>query len=338
MLLSATLRYRLGVNDFGMSLILTYALVPDSLGGIMKAAVSAVLICACALAGCSTLSGLAETQSTVSKFDQGVRAVSTSEMNFLHQVQAAECTRDFYKQAFSFATAQQNPETHQYPQVTLNLAPTCIPKELTNEELQLRQKLMDAITLYADSLQALTNGANDSGLSSKSSTLAKNIQALASQQQFTAITANDTAGLNAAVTSVAEFIIDHHEYTNIRDAAAALQQPLATIVSTLKSENVNDAEGLASNLGTVTNDFRTAVLSSRDQRGPASFLDITQAHTALNSILIPPPNVAQLNDALDAVVAANQALTSAKDAGTRPEITALISRGQQAISIFNSSK
>ena len=53
----------------------------------MKAAVSAVLICACALAGCSTLSGLAETQSTVSKFDQGVRAVSTSEMNFLHQVQ-----------------------------------------------------------------------------------------------------------------------------------------------------------------------------------------------------------------------------------------------------------
>ena len=295
----------------------------------MKIARSILLICACTLPACSTFSRLAQTQDTVSKFDQGVQTVSVSEMAFLRQVQAAECTRDFYEQAYKFATAQDS---------TLDLAPLCTPQELTNDELQLRQKVMDAITLYADSLQALTNGTNDSGLDSNSSTLAKNIQSLASQQKFTAVSATDTAGLNAAVVSVAEFIIDHHEYTKITAAASKLQQALATIVDALKSENVNDAQGLASKLGTVTNEFRIAVSSSRDQRGPASFLDIARAHATLSSILVPPPDVAQLNSALDALVAANQALASPKSTEATPEISVLISRGQQAITLFNSSK
>lgn len=295
----------------------------------MKTALSIVFICACALSACSTFSRFDEMQDTVSKFDQGVHTVSVSEMAFLHQVQAAECTRDFYEQSYKFATAQDS---------AINLAPLCTPQELTNDELQLRQKLMDAITLYADTLQALTNGANDSGLDSASSTLAKNIQSLAAQQKFTAVSANDTAGLNAAVVAVTEFIADHHEYTKISAAASDLQTSLATIVGTLKSENVNDAQGLASKLGTVTNDFRTAVSSSRDRRGPASFLDIAQAHTALSSILISPPDIAQLNGALDALVAANQALASPKSAAARPEISALVSCGQQVVSLFNSSK
>lgn len=287
------------------------------------------LICTCALSACSTFSRLAQRQETVSNFDQGVHTVGTSEMAFLHQVQAAECTRDFYEQAYKFATAQDS---------KLNLAPLCTPQELTNDELQLRQNLMNAITLYADTLQALTNGTNDSGLDSNSSTLAKNIQSLASQQKFTSVSTTETAGLNAAVVSVAEFIIDHHEYSKISAAASNLQQPLVTIVTALKSENLNDAAGLSSKLGTVKSDFRTAVLSSRDKRGPASFLDIAQAHSALSSIMISPPDVAQLNSALDALVTANQALADPKSTGAKAEISALISRSQQAATLFNSSK
>ena len=304
----------------------------------MKAAVSLIFICACALSACSTFSRFAEMQDTASKFDQGVHTVAVSEMAFLHQVQAAECTRYFYEQAFAFSTAQQDPVTHRYPQIALDLTPGCTPQELTNGELQLRRKLMDAITLYADSLQALTNGANDTGLNSDSSTFAKNIQSLAAQQKFTAVSANDTAGLNTAIVAVAEFIIDHHEYTKVEAAASNLQPSLVTIVGTLKSENVNDAQGLASKLGTVTNEFRIAVSSSRHQRGPASSLDIAEAHTALSSILVQPPDVSQLNGALDALIAANQALASPKSAGAKPEISALISRGQQVVSLFNSSK
>ena len=304
----------------------------------MKAATPIVLICACALSACSTFGRLTETQDTISKFDQGVHAVSVSEMAFLHQVQAAECTRNFYEQAFAFATAQRDPATRHFPEINLDLAPSCTPQELTNGELQLRQKLIDAVTLYADSLQALTNGTNSSELNSSSSTLAHAIQSLASQQKFTAVNANDTAGLNAAVVSIAEFVIDHHEYQKIAAAASKLQQPLATIIGALKSENLNDAQGLASKLGSVTNEFRIAVSSSRDQRGPASFLDIAEAHTALSSIVVTPPDVAQLNSALDALVAANQALASPKSTGAAPQISALLAQGQAVVALFNSSK
>lgn len=295
----------------------------------MKALASVVLICTCVLSACSTFSRLAQTQEAVSNFDQGVHTVSTSEMAFLHQVQSAECTRDFYEQAYKFATNQTS---------KLDLAPPCKPQELTNDELQLRQRLMNAVSLYADSLEALTNDTNSSGLDSDSSTLAKNIQSLASQQKFTSVSANDTAGLNAAVVTVAEFIVDHHEYKKISAAASSLQQSLSTIVAALKSENLNDAQGISSNLGTVTNDFRTAVSSSRDKMGPASFLDIAQAHSALISIMISSPDVAQLNSALDALITANQALADPKSTGAKAAISALISRGQQAVTLFNSSK
>ena len=194
------------------------------------------------------------------------------------------------------------------------------------------------LTLYADSLEALMNGANNRGLNSKSSTLAKGIQSLASQQKFNVVSANATAGLNAAMVGVVEFIIDRREYTNIREVASKLQKPLETIIDTLESENVNDAQGLASKLGTVTNAFRIAALSSRDERGPASFFDITEAHADLMAIMIPRPDVARLNEALDALVAANKALANPKSAGASQEIAAFVRRGQETVSLFRSSK
>jgi hypothetical protein len=305
------------------------AVAPPLRGRRMRTAISIALVCACSLSACSTFNRLTQTQNTVAQFDQGVHEVTASEMTFLHQVQAAECTRDFYEQAYNFATKQSS---------KLNLAPSCTPQELTNDELQIRQKLLDAITLYADSLQALTGSANDSALDSNSSALAKNIESLASQQKFTSVSASVTAGLNAAVVTLTEFIIDHHEYTKIRDAASSLQQPLETIVAALKTENLDDAQGLTSKSQAVANDFRVAVFSSRDHAGPASFLDIAQAHSALGSIMGPAPDVTQLNSALDAVVAANQALASHQVDKALPEVSALISRGQEAVALFNSSK
>jgi hypothetical protein len=81
------------------------------------------------LPSCST--GLTQMQDTVTKFDQGAHSASTAQMSLFHQVQAAECTRDFYKQAFSFATAQKDLETHEYPAGSLDLTSACTPQELT---------------------------------------------------------------------------------------------------------------------------------------------------------------------------------------------------------------
>jgi len=296
----------------------------------------AIVGAAVGLSACST--GLTRMQDTVTKFDQGAHSAGAAQMGFFRQVQAAECTRNFYKQAFSFATAQKDPQTHEYPSVPLDLMPSCSPQELTNAQLEIRQKLMDTITLYADAIQALANGTDDTSLSKTSQALASNIQGLAKQEGFTAVTATDTAALNAAVVTITSLILDHTKYKEVKDAASAVQPQLTTVVAQLKAENLSDAEGLASKAGSVTNEFSTALLSVRDQRGPASFLYIAQAHITLQSIVAPPPDVAQLNDTLDALVAANQALAGATNGGAIPEVSDLVSRAQQAVVPFNASK
>ena len=133
-------------------------------------------------------------------------------------------------------------------------------------------------------------------------------------------------------------ILDHTKYKEVKDAASAVQPELTIVVAQLKAENLSDAEGLSSKAGSVTNEFHAALLSARDQRGPASFLDVVQARMALQSIVTPPPDVAQLNDTLDALVAANQALARATNGGAIPEVSDLVSRAQQAVTLFNSSK
>lgn len=295
----------------------------------MKGPVFIIAICTLFLSACSTLGQSVKTQYIVARFDEGAHTVSNSEMAFLQQVQTADCTRDFYNQAFRFATTKHH---------KLDLMPKCTPRELTNHEMAVRRHLMNAITLYADSLVALTNGANDSGLNRSSATLATNIESFASQQKFGAPSTNGVAALNAAVVSVAEFVIDHHEDRNIAAATAKLQKPLETIVNTLKAENKTDAQGIAAEIGEVKNDFRIAVLSSREKNGASSFLDIAAAHAELKSILITPRDVTKLNNALDALVEANHALAK-PDRGTATlAISALVNRGRQAVALFHSSK
>jgi hypothetical protein len=100
----------------------------------MNAAGLVVLMIGLGLAGCSKVGRYAQVEDTISKFDQGVHTVNVSQMAFLHQVRPADCTRNFCQQAFQFATAQEDPATHRYPQVTLDLVPACTPQELTNDK------------------------------------------------------------------------------------------------------------------------------------------------------------------------------------------------------------
>jgi hypothetical protein len=300
-----------------------------------------IVVAVIALSGCA---GLTQMQDTVTKFDQGAHSVSTAQMSLFHQVQAAECNRNFYEKAFNFAQGEKQwkkwnkDKGNKGEEFPFDLIEPCTNKELTDDQLSIRQKLMDTITLYADAIKALANGTDDTDLSTNSKSVASNIQTLATQQKFTAITSTDTAALNTAVVTITNLILDHKKYKEIKEAASAVQQELTTIVAELKNENISDIKGLQSKKETFSNEYRTAVLASRKKRDVASFLDIVDAHNNISLIFPSPPNADQLNKTLDALVAANQALANAENGGEIPEISDFISRAQQAVTLFNSSK
>jgi hypothetical protein len=290
------------------------------------------------MSGCA---GLTQMQDTAAKFDQGVHTASTAELSLFNQVQAAECSRNFYTQGFDFATALPDKKTGEYPVLasTLDLRTSaCVHQELTDAQLAIRQKLMETITLYADAIQTLTNGTADTNLSNNAKTLAGDIKTLGTQQKFTSVEAAGAAALNTAVITIATMIIDHSSYKHVKEAASAMQVPLSTVVNELKAENTNDAIGLSSKSDSLINEMRTGLSAARDKLGPASFLDVVSTRVTLQSLTIAPPNVAQLNETLDAVVKANDALARSTNGGAIPEISDLISRAQQASTLFNSSK
>jgi len=294
-----------------------------------------------AVSGLCSCVGLTQMQDTAAKFDEGVHGATAAESRLLHNIQAAQCNRDFYKSGFDFATAERDIHSHLFPREQSNLdmrVGHCAHTELTDDELVLRMKLMDTITLYADSIQALTNGTADANLSQESQTLAASIQAIGAQQQFASRGLVPASALNAAVVSITRVVIDHRSYKHVKEAAASMQKDLESIVEALKAENTADAVGLENKADGLTNEMRAALSASRDQVGPASFLDIVYARLTLDSLVIAPPDIAQMNAALDAIVAANAALARSAKGGAIPEISVLLTRAQQANNLFNAGK
>ena len=296
-----------------------------------------VVIVSAATAACTPLTQM---QDTAAKFDQGVHVATAAESNLFHEIQAAECTRNFYRQGFDFATAIPDAKHRFTPQQSqLDLDPAhCTPLELTSDELELRQKLLDAIGLYADAIQCLTNGSSDTALSKNSQTLAGNIKSLGAQRKFSTATADGTAALNAAVVTIVSAVVDMKGLAGVHGAARALQEPLAVVIDTLKAENTADAIGLASKADGLIDEMRTALSAARDRNGPASFLDVAAARATLQSVIVAPPRIEQLNETLDAVLKANDALAHSGNGGGIPEVSELASRAQQAVAIFNASK
>jgi hypothetical protein len=300
-----------------------------------------LLASVCATLTVSGCAGLTQMQDTAAKFDQSVHAVSTAELSLFHQVQAAECNRNFYQQGFAYATAAPDSKTHKYAEADSDLdlrLQACTPQELTDDEFAVREKLMQTITLYADSIQTLTNGTSDKNLSDASKALAGNIKDFAEQQKFTAIQSTATGALNTAVFTIATLILDHSAYKHVQAAAAVVQNQLVIVIGELQAENSADAIGLQGKADGLVAKMRAGVSGARDRFGAASFLNIVDARSTLQSLIIAPPDVAQLNATLGAVLKANEALSRTTNGGAIPEIADLTSRAQQAAIIFNAGK
>lgn len=303
----------------------------------MNLKIAAASLGACLLCACRTLAPMAQEQKIASQFSTGAHLISAAETTFLRQVQSTECMSTFYNEAFAYAVAEKEARSRDNSSTVLDLLPSCQPTELTYAQLQSRQALLNLLTAYADSIEAVMGEGGDQEFDSNSESIAKRLQSVAKQAGFTAITPNEVAGVNAAIDTITSVIIDHHEYGNVKEATSKAESSLESIVNALKSENSNDASGIQSKLGGIKNDFRIAISASRDHKGAASFLDIVNTHALLASMTVTADPV-QLNAALDALVTANKALARGDKATARLVVSNLVSEGQKAVTVYNGSK
>lgn len=250
-----------------------------------------------------------------------------------------ECNRDFFNSGFAFATARsgaqpvRDPAT---PPVRFDLSARCVNHELSDEQLAQRRRLIDTVTLYADALHALTTP--DKSLGDSARALADEIKALADARGFPEQEKSSALKLETAVVLITQMVLERRSRRSVSEAAVAMQEPLGVVIDHLKAENLNDALGLSSKAALLTAEIRSGLVAARDKRGAASFLEVIFARQALQSLIISPPDVAELNSTLDAVVTANAALAHAKGGGAIPAIAELRSRAERAAALFNSLK
>lgn len=289
------------------------------------------------LAGCA---GLTQMQDTMTKFDQSTHSVSTSETNFFRAVQAVDCTSSFYWQAIEWARGNSK---------NFDIVGNCKPSILTDDQIKTRQALMDAITLYADKIEALATDDNDKTLNADSQTLAGNINSIAKQHKFSDL--STAAAVEAAVIGISDMVLDQKRFTEIKKSAMAMDSYLTTVVTALKQENIIFAQGIASKIDNIdlalkpivaailekqTMERFSAVVDARrilQAANPFGTTPLSQTNGAADADKDPQNLAIQLNKALDSVLIANKAIANASTGGIIASVNDLIARAQAVQSI-----
>jgi hypothetical protein len=198
-----------------------------------------------AMAGCA---GLTQIQDTVTKFDQGAHAVSASEVAFLRAAQTADCNFQFYSQALMFV-ADKSPT----PNTPLTTGAPCVPDELTNADILIRQKLLNAIALYADQIQAVASGGADKTLATNGQAAASDFNSFLKSPEINKATHTSiSTTVEAAVVALFGMVMDARELSDIKKAASEQSENLTSIVDLLKKENTQVATNMTAKAGTIS--------------------------------------------------------------------------------------
>ncbi len=263
----------------------------------------------------------------MSKFDQGAHSVSAAQIGYFNDMRTAECEAQFYGAVYAYARSET---------AAIDLRGNCTPLRLTDPQMTIRQNLMNSITLYADALQALSATGDDKQLDTNAQNLAAKINGLAKSGGFAV--SGVGADVEAAIVGLTGMVIDNKKFTEVRDAAISQQENLSSVIDALKKENSEDAVGIDSSLSNIRDELTTILATERGQRGTAVFFDVIQSRDILLAVN-PLDNktganletaVQQLNDALDSLVAANQAIATSGNGGIIAAVNDLVVRAQQA--------
>lgn len=289
------------------------------------------------LTGCTSLSQI---QEPLSKFDQGVHAVATAQVTFMNSAHSVECEKQFYDDASDFISR---------PGVGINLQKKCDAAKvsLTSAQIKVRQSLLDALTLYADKLQAIGDGSDDKALDDKSQTVATNLNKIASDHELSSADLTVTQDAEAAVVGIASMVLDQRKFSDITSAAKAQQSNIELLARTLQQENIAIAYVVDGDVGAIRNKMQIALRDMRDKQGSTMFVDLITARNYLLTItpfgskgldssaedsndIDPASAVKQLNDALDGLVSANRAIATPGKGSIRATVSDFAEHAQTA--------
>lgn len=303
---------------------------------------SLFLTAVAALSGCS---GLTQMQDSLTKFDDGAHAVALAQMRFVDGAHRLGCEQQFYQRARDFASSANAP-------LDLRARCTAAGNIISSAQMRTRQQLFDAITLYADQLQALGAPDDDKALSGHLQSAAADLNQLATDRGLVAADATLPGNVETAVAALTRLVIDHRRQADIKAAAQSQQANLALIVATLKQENLLLASGIDSAIGMMRASLTDELLANRERQGDTVFVDVLLARAHLQAMqaygqsgiddsiddsvditspaLLRDAQVARLNLALDGLVAANDALAGADSGGVRAAASDLVARARAA--------
>ncbi len=288
-----------------------------------RAAMLGVLLCA---SGCASVSQI---QPIATQFKDGAHSVATTEESFFQDVRAADCNSQFYVASLNYAVGKGPPP---------GVSSRCTPALLNDTELGIRKALLDAITVYADKIQALAAGTN-TDLDTEAKTLAGDLN-----KQFSKPEKSIAAGVESAIIELANIALDEQRFSDIKSAASSASPSLTKAVDALKDENTAFSAGIDSKIGRIEITLNTILHS---ERGPKAFFDAATARTILASANPFSGSAAQgaaqesadamalkLNAALDALLKANTALATAAGPGTVAAVNDLVARAKDAQTLY----
>ncbi len=273
------------------------------------------------IAGCS---GLTQVQHTISKFDQGAHSVSTSEMAFLQSTQKADCNYQFYTAAFEYAN---NPA--RVPKTPLNLEAPCAPDVMPNQDIATRQKVMNAVTLYADQLQAIASTGTDKTLSANAQKTATDLNKLATSQGLLTSTGPIAADVESAIAGLARMVLAGQQLQDIKQAASAQSGNLATVVNYLTKENTQLAMNMNDKAAAFANMLNATIRQEKKNGDRHLLLDILAARRLLQNSN-KTRSTQHLNASLDSLVSANDAIAKDGTGGVVGAVSDLVARAQAA--------
>jgi hypothetical protein len=260
--------------------------------------------------------GVSQIQPVATQFDQGAHSVVTSEENLFQALRTTDCNSQFYAAAVSYATGKGA-----LPPVS----GACTPSQLTDAELAIRKGVLDAISLYADTILAVSGGTNTT-LDTNAKTLAGQLNA-----KFSKADKGIAAGVEAAIIELANIALDERRMTDIQTAASAAAPSLATVVNTLKKENADYAQAIDGNIGGVEVGLNDIL---RHEHGGQAFFDASAARAIMAGQQVNHTMVDKLNAALDALVKANAALANPAGSSGLVSVNELVARAKDAETLY----